>query len=53
MCAINPKGLAEIKEYELQQKTIKKPAKWDGKYRLVILILRNGKDFLEILFVIG
>ncbi len=42
---LTQKGLAEIKEYELQQKTIKKPAKWDGKYRLVIFDIKEWKRF--------
>lgn len=40
---LTKKGEAELLKYQLQELTIKKPSKWDGKWRIVIFDIKEYK----------
>ena len=40
---LTERGHAELKRYELDEAVIKKPKRWDGKYRLIIFDIKEWK----------
>lgn len=40
---LTKKGETELLKYQLQELTIKKPSKWDGKWRIVIFDIKEHK----------
>ncbi len=43
-CAVlTQKGKAELRKYQLNELTIPKPKRWDGKYRLVVFDIKEWK----------
>ncbi|PIQ69287.1 MAG: CRISPR-associated endonuclease Cas2 [Candidatus Tagabacteria bacterium CG_4_10_14_0_2_um_filter_40_13] len=40
---LTKKGKTELLKYQLQELTIKKPSKWDGKWRIVIFDIKEYK----------
>jgi len=40
---LTDKGREELKKYSLQDLTIKKPKRWDGKYRVIIFDIKEFK----------
>lgn len=40
---LTPKGEEELLRYQLQEITIKKPEKWDGKWRLIIFDIKEKR----------
>lgn len=44
MCAaLTPKGKEELLKYQLKKSPIKKPKKWDKKYRVIIFDIKEWK----------
>ncbi len=46
---LTPKGEEELLKYQLQEITIKKPKKWDKKWRLVIFDIKEEKRIVRTL----
>ena len=40
---VTPKGLEELEKYELKEKVIKKPFRWDRKWRIVIFDVKETR----------
>ncbi len=55
---LTEKGEAELLKYQLQELVIKKPSKWDGKWRIVIFDIKEYKrkirdEFRQTLEILG
>lgn len=44
---LTPKGEKELLKYQLKELTIKKPKRWDGKWRVVIFDIREYKRYIR------